>query len=113
MGGLPSWTMELEPTAGFVKLPPEAEGVPKRTGWEVEAAVLVTLLRVLVMLLTRKLNTGFRAESTEVPAVVAAATAEVARVWPGKRGALIALAGGAACLKKGVTMGTDAGASLV
>lgn len=106
MGGLPSWTMELEPTAGFVKLPPEAEGVPKRTGWEVEAVVLVTLL-------TRKLNTGFRAESTEVPAVVAAATAEVARVWPGKRGALIALAGGAACLKKGVTMGTDAGASLV
>lgn len=106
MGGLPSWTMELEPTAGFVKLPPEAEGVPKRTGWEVEAVVLVTLL-------TRKLNTGFRAESTEVPAVVAAATAEVARVWPGKRGALIAPAGGAACLKKGVTMGTDAGASLV
>lgn len=106
MGGLPSWTMELEPTAGFVKLPPEAEGVPKRTGWEVEAVVLVTLL-------TRKLNTGFRAESTEVPAVVAAATAEVARVWPGKRGALIALAGGAACLKKGATMGTDSGASLV
>ena len=113
MGGLPNWTVELEPTAG-VKLAPEAEGDPKRKGWAVEAVGLVTLLRLLVMLLTQKRNMGFRAESTEEgPAVVAGATAEVALVWPVKRGARRVLAGGAVCLKKGVNVGTGAAASLV
>lgn len=56
-------------------------GVPKRKGWEMEAVVLVMLLRVLVTLLTQKLNVGFRAESLEVLVVVTEATAEVH--WPG------------------------------
>lgn len=82
-GGLPNWNME--PPAG-VKLAPEVGGVPKRKGWEAEAVVLVTLLRVLVTLLTPKLNEGFGAESVEVLAVVTEVTVEVAVAWPVREG---------------------------
>lgn len=84
-GGLPNWNME--PTAG-VKLAPEAGGAPKRKGWAAEVVVLVTLL-------TPKLKVGFEAESVDVLAVLAGATAEVAPAWPVKTGALVAVAGAA------------------
>lgn len=109
-GDLPNWNME--PMAG-VKLAPEAGGVPKRKGWEVEAVVLVTLLRVLVTLLIPKPNAGFGAESVEVLAVVMEATVGVALAWLVKRGALVVVAGGAVCLKKGVNRGTDVGGPMV
>lgn len=105
-GGLPNWNME--PPVG-VKLAPEVGGVPKRKGWEVEAVVLVTLLRVLVTLLTPKLKAGFGAESVEVLAVLTEVTVEVAVAWPVKRGALVVAARGAVCLKKGVNPGIDVG----
>ena len=111
VGGLPNWNME--PTAG-VKLASEAGGVPKRKGWEVATVVLVMVLRVLVMLLTQKLNVGFRAESVEVLAVVTEAAAGVALAWLLKRGVLVVVAGGAVCWKeKGVNTGVDAGGPMV
>lgn len=89
-GGLPNWNME--PMAG-VKLAPEAGGVPKRKGWDVEVVVPVTLPRALVTVLTPKPKAGFEAESVEVLAVVTEATVEVALAWPVKTGATVVVAG--------------------
>lgn len=89
-GGLPNWNMG--PMAG-VKLAPEAGGVPKRKGWDVDVVVLVTLPMALVTVLTPKPKVGFEADSVEVLAVVTEATAEVAPAWPVNRGTPEVVAG--------------------
>lgn len=111
-GDLLNWKMEV--TAG-VKLAAEAGGAPKRKGCEVEAEVLVMLLRVLAALFTPKLKGSFKVESVEVLAVVTEATVEVAGARGEKMGELMAavVTGAVAGLKKGVDRGMDTGCTML